>query len=81
MIRWIQRLFAETVIVVAAGEARCIKGKFTSATLLEIGSIFDRDVSLNVEIWIGSDGRIQFSAGIPEHLRQRIRNVLIGTTS
>ena len=73
---FLSRLLSHTAIGIADGSARCLKGKLTGAVLSDIGLLAKENGVSKGEIWIGGDGRVQFSSGIPEKMHQRLRNVL-----
>jgi len=63
-------------IEIRGGRAEAVKGTFSHRTLSDISDVFTAYPELNGSIRSAGPGRYTFSGGIPEPLRQRVRNVL-----
>jgi len=68
-------LYAEW-IEIRNGRAMAIKGTFSSRTLADINEVFAGYPDVKGHVCSQGNGRYRFSGGIPEPLRQRVRNVL-----
>ncbi|MGC4015519.1 MAG: DUF3634 family protein [Luteolibacter sp.] len=63
-------------IEIRGGRAAAVKGSFPHRILSDISDVFTAYPELNGSIRSFGQGRYTFSSGIPEPLRQRVRNVL-----
>ena len=73
---FISRMLSDTAIGIINGSAKCLKGKLMSRDLSDISDLAREAGVLKGEIWIGGNGRIRFSSGIPKSIHQRMRNIL-----
>ena len=76
--KWLSRILCTQAIEVRAGAAYCRKGKMRHHVLNDVSELMSHHEVRNGEIWIDALGRISFSREIPEHLHQRLRNMLSG---
>jgi hypothetical protein len=69
--------FADTTILIENGKAECKRGKACSALLFELTELSkNQDVNIAcIKAWMTSTGFKLAFFGVPEHLRQRFRNV------
>ena len=72
----ISRILSQKAIGIRDGFATCLKGKVMGRTLSDVGSLTSQAGIVKGEIWVAANGRIRFSAEIPEQLHQRLRNVI-----
>lgn len=63
-------------IEIRGGRAKAVKGSFSHRTLSDISDVFSTCPQLRGSIRSVGQGGYAFSGGIPEPLRQRVRNVL-----
>lgn len=74
--KFLSRLLSITVIAFADGRCREVKGKVSGNQLRDVANCLTEAGVARSEIWIGGDGRIQFSPEIAPALHQRLRNIL-----
>jgi hypothetical protein len=78
VMKWLSRILSTQAIEVRAGATRCRKGKMRHHVLEDVSELMSCHKVRDGEIWIDALGRMSFSREIPEHLHQRLRNILNG---
>ena len=69
--------FCRVLVRVAAGEARVVRGALRAQQRMHLTDVIRESGLRGGFITLSSGNAVTFSLGIPGHLRQRLRNILL----
>lgn len=69
--------FCRVLVRVESGELRVVRGDLRAQQRMHLADVFRESGLRSGFITLSSGNAVTFSSGIPGHLRQRLRNILL----